>query len=164
MCFRSAVNLAGLLVVLQTTPGGEQQGPSWIDPSRHRVRHIGVEENVQLEVLDWGGSGRPIVLLAGHGNTAHVFDEFATRLTSHGHIYGITLRGYGASTLAESGYDVDRLGKDVLAVLDHLSIEKPVLIGHSIAGQELSFVASGHPGRVAGLVYLDAAYRYAGAP
>ena len=161
MCFRSAVNLATLLVALQTTPGGEQQGPSWIDPSPHRVRLVAVDENVQLEVLDWGGSGRPIVLLAGLGNTAHVFDEFATKLTSHGHIYGITRRGYGASTLAESGYDVDRLGKDVLAVLDHLSIEKPVLIGHSIAGQELSFVASRHPGRVAGLVYLDAAYRYA---
>jgi pimeloyl-ACP methyl ester carboxylesterase len=72
-------------------------------PSPHRVRLVAVDENVQLEVLDWGGSGRPIVLLAGLGNTAHVFDEFATKLTSRGHIYGITRRGYGASTLAKAG-------------------------------------------------------------
>ena len=37
---------------------------------------------MQLEVLDWGGAGRPLVLLAGAGNTAHVFDEFAPRLAS----------------------------------------------------------------------------------
>src|SRR5262249_16181591 len=37
----------------------------------------------------------------------------------------------------------------------------PVLAGHSIAGQELSSIGSRHPEKVAGLVYLDAAYGYA---
>jgi len=32
-------------------------------------------------VLDWGGSGKPLVLLTGSGNTAHVFDELAGKLT-----------------------------------------------------------------------------------
>jgi pimeloyl-ACP methyl ester carboxylesterase len=36
-----------------------------------------------------------------------------------------------------------------------------VLIGHSIAGEELSSIGSRHPERVAGLVYLDAGYPYA---
>jgi len=36
-----------------------------------------VEKNVKLEVLDWGGSGEPLVLLAGPGNSAHIFDKFA---------------------------------------------------------------------------------------
>ena len=54
---------------------------AWLDPSPHRVQFIGVENNVKLEVLDWGGSGRPLVLLAGLGNTAHVFDKFAPRLS-----------------------------------------------------------------------------------
>src|SRR5262245_11665458 len=39
----------------------------WQDPSPHRVRYVSVEKDVQLEVLDWGGSGRGIVLLAGSG-------------------------------------------------------------------------------------------------
>jgi len=46
-------------------------------------------------------------------------------------------------------------------VLDSLHLKDPVLAGHSIAGEELSSVGSRHPERVAGLVYLDAAYPYA---
>ena len=122
---------------------------------------ITVDHDVQLEVLDFGGDGRPIVLLAGAGNTAHVFDDFAPKLVGLGHVFAVTRRGYGASTKAESGYDVARLGEDVFAVLEHLSLGKPVFIGHSIAGQELSYLASKHADRLAGVVYLEAAYRYA---
>jgi pimeloyl-ACP methyl ester carboxylesterase len=131
------------------------------DPSPHRVRTVTVDSSVQIEVLDWGGSGPPLVLLAGAGNTAHVFDEFAPRLASVGRVYGITRRGYGASTAPAAGYSVERLGTDVLQVLDALALERPVLIGHSIAGQELSFLATHHPNRIVGVVYLDGAYRYA---
>ena len=41
------------------------------------VRFVTVEDDVRLELLDWGGSGQPVVLLAGSGNSAHVFDDFA---------------------------------------------------------------------------------------
>ncbi len=150
-----------LLVVCLGVTAAAQTPPAWRDPSPHQVRMINVETGVDLEVLDWGGEGRPIVLLAGLGNTAHVFDEFAAKLTKTGHVYGITRRGYGASSRPESGYDAERLGQDVLAVLNHLSLTQPVLVGHSIAGQELSFLASTQADRIGGLVYLDAAYRYA---
>ena len=129
----------------------------WRDPSSHRATMVAVDREVTLEVLDWGGAGRPLVLLAGQGNTAHVFDEFAPRLTSLGHVYGITRRGYGRSSVPPSGYDADRLADDVLAVLDALKLEQPVLIGHSIAGEELSSLAARYPSRAGGLVYLDAA-------
>jgi len=58
-----------------------QQARAWKDLSPHRVRFVSVEPDVKLEVLDWGGSGRPIVLLTGYGNSAHVFDGFAPKLT-----------------------------------------------------------------------------------
>ena len=58
-------------------------------------------------------------------------------------------------------YSADRLGDDVLAVLDALKLNRPVLAGHSLAGEELSSVGSRHPERVAGLIYLDAGYSYA---
>jgi len=122
---------------------------------------VPVSEGVQLEVLDFGGTGRAIVLLAGLGNTAHVFDEFAPKLTGLGHVYAVTRRGYGASSRPDSGYDVARLGEDILAAIDSLSLEKPVLIGHSIAGQELSYLSVQHRDRIASLIYLEAAYRYA---
>jgi pimeloyl-ACP methyl ester carboxylesterase len=132
-----------------------------IDPSNHKVRFINVDANVKLEVLDWGGSGRPVVLLAGLGDNAHVYDDFATKLTGAYHVYGITRRGFGASSSPDTGYSADRLGEDVLVVINALKLNRPVLVGHSIAGEELSSVGSRHPQTVAGLVYLDAAYGYA---
>jgi hypothetical protein len=47
------------------------------DKSQHTIQFITVDKDVKLEVLDWGGSGRPLVLLAGNGNDAHIFDGFA---------------------------------------------------------------------------------------
>lgn len=138
-----------------------QQSASWLDPSPHTVRFVTVEENVRLEVLDWGGAGRPVVLLTGGGNTAHVFDELAPKLATDYHVYGITRRGFGASGFFASDNPVDRLRDDVLAVLGALKLERPVLVGHSIAGAELSAVASSHSDRVGGLIYLEAGYPYA---
>jgi non-heme chloroperoxidase len=129
----------------------------WTDPSPHRVTMVPIDRDVSLEVLDWGGTGKSIVMLAGLGNTAHVFDDFAPRLTALGHVYGITRRGYGKSSRPPEGYDADRLADDVLAVLESLKLERPVLMGHSIAGEELSSFAARYPTRARGLVYLDAA-------
>lgn len=120
---------------------------------------ITVAPGVQLEVLDWGGSGRPLVFLAGLGDTAHVYDPFAPRFTARCHVYGITRRGFGASgkpAPTVANYSADRLGQDVLAVIDALHLDHPVLAGHSIAGEELSWIGTHDPKKVAGLIYLDA--------
>ena len=154
--------LAGsVLLTFLAVPLHSQSLAAWKDPSPHTARFVTVDKDVRLEVLDWGGSGRPIVLLAGGGNTAHVFDDFAPKLTAHYHVYGITRRGFGASGYSATDHPADRLGDDVAAVIDALSLKGPILVGHSIAGVELSSVANSHPNRVAGLVYLDAAYSYA---
>lgn len=79
-----------------------QDGP-FRDPSKHKIQFVTVQAGVRLEVLDWGGSGRPVVLLAGLGNSAHVFDDFAEHLAEFCHVYGITRRGYGMSDRPDSG-------------------------------------------------------------
>src|SRR6266550_844885 len=138
-----------------------QEPVPWHDPSPHSIQFVNVDENVKLEVLDWGGSGKPLVLLAGLGNTAHIFDSFADKLIATYHVYGITRRGFGASsspTPANGNYSADRLGDDVLAVIDALKLNRPVLVGHSIAGEELSSIGTRHPEKVAGLIYLDAGF------
>jgi len=102
-----------------------------------------------------------VILLAGGGNTAHVFDEFAPGLAANYRVYGITRRGFGASTYAPLENGAASLGEDVVAVIRALKIEKPVLVGHSIAGAELSAVAALDPDAIAGVIYLEAGYPYA---
>ena len=133
-----------------------QQNPGWIDNSAHVVQLVKVADGVELEVLDWGGTGRPIVLLAGY-LTAHAYDEFAPQLTKIGHVYGITRRGLGASSKPESGYDAKQSAKDILQVLAALKIVAPVLVGHSFGGQDLTTLGAKDSYRLAGLVYLNSA-------
>jgi non-heme chloroperoxidase len=133
-------------------------------PPKPTVQFVQVADGVNLEVLDWGGTGRPLVFLAGLGNTAHTFDKFVPKITGKYHVYGITRRGFGASSKPAptlENYSADRLGDDVLAVLDALKLDRPVLVGHSLAGEELSSIASRHPEKIAGLIYLEAGYGYA---
>ena len=111
-CARPAV----LILISLTLPLSAQEPVPWRDPSPHSVQFVTVEDNVKLEVLDWGGSGRPIVLLTGSGNTAHVYDDFARKLLDCCHVYGITRRGFGLSSHPESGYTDQRLADDVLQV------------------------------------------------
>src|SRR5262245_60730426 len=68
---------------------------AWKDPSPHTSNFVTVDKDVQLEVLDWGGTGKPLVFLAGLANSAHVFDKFAPKFTSTHHVYAISRRGFG---------------------------------------------------------------------
>ena len=129
------------------------------------MQFVTVQPDVKVEVVDFGGpstaGGKVIVLLAGLGATAHAFDEFAQRLTKAHRVFGVTRRGFGASSVPASGYGADRLGDDVLAVMDALRLTRPILVGHSLGGAELSSIGSRHPELVSGLIYLDAGYGYA---
>lgn len=131
------------------------QTPEPLQPAK--VQFVEVEPDVRLEVLDWGGKGRAVVFLPGLGDTAHVYDQLARKLAGAYHIYGITRRGFGASSVPKGGYTADRLADDVLHVLDAMKLEQPVLVGHSVAGEELSSVGARRSDRIAGLIYLDAA-------
>jgi non-heme chloroperoxidase len=121
-----------------------------------------IAQGVSLEVLDWGGRGSPLVFLAGLGATAHVFDDFAPRFTDRFHVVGITRRGFGASAASAPPTDLDTLVADITAVLDTLGFGRVVLVGHSIAGEEMTRFAEIHGMRCAGLIYLDAAYDRSG--
>ena len=125
------------------------------DPSGHRVRFVTVEPGVHLEVLDWGGTGEILVLLTGLGDNAHVFDQFAYQLNDRFHVIGITRRGFGLSSQAAHGYDIDTRARDDIAVLDKLKIREAIFVGHSIAGTELDKLGAAYPDRVKKLVYLD---------
>ena len=154
----SSRSWAVLLTVLGACRAERQTAATpWHDASPHTVRMVPVAPGTSLEVLDWGGHGRSLVLLAGLGNTAHVFDDLAPSLTDSFRVYGITRRGFGRSTQPPDS-DVASLVSDLRIVLDSLPLSKVILVGHSIAGDELNAFAGSYPDRCQALVYLEAAY------
>ena len=113
--------------------------------------------NNNLEILDWGGKGNPIIFLAGLGNTPHIFEDFAPKFINRFHVYGLTRRGFGKSERVENGFSSDTLALDILKVMDSLSLKKVILIGHSISGDEMTTFARQYPNKILALVFLDAA-------
>jgi len=172
--FEKSLSLPGILGAelgtcpLPTTgPNGFQQA-SWRDAAPHAAHSVGVDANVQLEVLDFGSEGTPdgpaMLLLPGLGATAHSYDELAPLLAQRHRVVAMTRRGTGYSSKPDFGFDTPRLAQDVLQVMDAMGLEKVVLVGHSIAGEELTWLGAHHPDRFLGLVYLDAAYDRSGDP
>lgn len=153
---RSAVGSCILGTFILASPVGAQTSGAALDPSPHQVRWITVDTSVRLEVLDWGGSGPPLVLLACYLST-HVYDQFAPKLTTQAHVYGVTRRGIGASDRPTTGYSVQQSVHDLFDVFNALKLERALLIGHSCAGQVLTMFAAQHADRRIGLVYLDGA-------
>jgi len=140
--------------------------PTVID---RRVK-VSATPEVSLQVRDWqppgSSTGPVIVLLAGLGGNARYFDSLAPALAARSRVIAISRRGYGLSDkpipvkTATQYYEVDTLVADLKAVLDALGVQRAVLVGHSIAGNELTRFAGLHPERTQGLVYLDTTFDY----
>lgn len=115
---------------------------------------------VRLQYVDWGGGNRRdvILLLPGLGDDVHRFDSFAPRFTDRFHVVGFSRRGQGQSEVPAEGYATDTLVEDIRQFLDAMHVERVDLIGHSIAGVEMTRFAVLYPMRVRHIVYLDAAY------
>lgn len=113
---------------------------------------------IRLHYRDWGGSGDPVILLAGLGNTARIYDGMAPGLARDFRVLALTRRGHGRSEMPEGGYALDTLVADLRGFMDALGIARAHLVGHSLAGAELTRFAALRPERVGRLVYLDAAY------
>ncbi|HKI54902.1 MAG TPA: alpha/beta hydrolase [Anaerolineales bacterium] len=111
---------------------------------------------IRLHYLDWGGNGPTLIFLTGMGSSAYIYGGFAPLFTDKFHVLALTRRGHGDSDYPEDGYDADTLVKDIRQFMDALQIEKATLVGHSIAGVELTHFAGTYPERVEKLVHLDA--------
>ena len=153
---RTARVVAGLLFALATPAWPQPE--EWRDPSPHKAALVEVEDGVRLEVLDWGGSGRPLLLLAGLGDSAHVFDDIAPSLAARYRVVGVTRRGHPRSSSPASGYTTARLAEDLVRVMDAVGLQRPVVVGHSFAGEEMHVLGARFANRIAGLVYVDAAF------
>lgn len=114
---------------------------------------------LRLHFVDWGGDGPAVLLLAGLGDSARIFDEFAPLLVEKHRVIAVTRRGFGTSASpTDSDYSNEALVGDLLGLMDELGFSRASFVGHSIAGGELAALGARHPDRVERLVYIDAAY------
>src|SRR5688500_1388033 len=92
------------------------------------VHHDGVD----LAVRDHGGTGPPILLIHGAGQTLSDWSAMAPHLTARHRVIAMDLRNHGRSGSGPWAWDAV-LG-DVAAVVDHFRLERPAVVGHSLGG------------------------------
>lgn len=129
---------------------------AWKDGSPHAEKAV-TANGVRLELLDWGGSGPPLVLIHGLGDSPHIWDDLAPLLAADFHVLAYGRRGHAGSEKT-GPYDNATLTADLVALLDSLHIDRAALVGWSMGGNEITEIARAHPKRVSALVYLDGAY------
>ena len=142
------------------SPRRESSSPP-ADTAPHTSRFVW-HDSTRIHMLDFGGSGDAIVLIAGLGSTAHSFDDFAPRLTGDFRVVAIDLPAHGASGVGRAPLTVDETAATIVTVLDSLELQRAHLVGHSIGGSVITRVASQYPQRVHKLVYLDATFDWGG--
>lgn len=106
--------------------------------------------NIQL-AYERQGKGTPLVLLHGFPLDHHLWDEVAPLLVDTFDIIIPDLRGFGNSTMIDLPHSMDDYASDIASLLDHLNIQKAVIVGHSMGGYVALAFARLYPERVRGL-------------
>jgi 3-oxoadipate enol-lactonase len=97
------------------------------------------------------GKGTPLVLLHGFPLDHHTWDEVIPILQNTFELIIPDLRGFGESTTIEDPYTMADFASDIAGFLDHLTIKKTAIAGHSMGGYVALAFARLYPERVSGL-------------
>ncbi|MGE6240444.1 alpha/beta fold hydrolase [Ectopseudomonas guguanensis] len=128
----------------------------WAPPPSQFVDIAGLS----LHLRDQGRRDDPEPLLLLHGTSAslHTWEGWVTELAKQRRVISLDLPGFGLTgPFADGDYRVERYTDFLLAVLEHLQVERVVLVGNSFGGQLAWRFALAHPERSARLVLVDAA-------
>jgi len=96
-------------------------------------------------------------LLAVHGITANAFAwlPVAAALDGRARLIAPDLRGRAGSASLPPPYGTASYVADLLALLDHLGLARPVAVGHSLGAYVIARLAAEHPDRVRAAVLVD---------
>jgi len=114
-------------------------------------------DDLELNVVDWGGDGWPLLFVHGYGHNAHLWDWLVPDLADRCRVLALDSRGHGDSASdPEYRYHNAAIARDVEAVVDHLQLDRVALVGHSQVGHACLRFAGRHPERTTRLVLADA--------
>src|SRR5215210_4777263 len=110
-------------------------------------------DRVELNYLVEGPEDAPVLVLANSLGTAlGMWDDQARTLRERFRLLRYDHRGHGGSSVPPGPYEIEDLGRDVLALLDRLEVERVSFCGHSIGGMVGMWLASEAPERIERLV------------
>ncbi len=110
---------------------------------------------IRVRYLDWGGQGKPVILLHGLASSADWYDLVAPHLRNDYRVIAPDQRGHGQTTQAGSGYDWGTLTQDVVGLMDYLAFPKAAVFGHSWGANVALNVAARMPDRTVALGLID---------
>ncbi|MCB9594274.1 MAG: alpha/beta hydrolase [Sandaracinaceae bacterium] len=117
--------------------------------------NLETSDGARLVYRTFGDRGRSLVLVHGWMTSGAVFDDLVAALEgARLRIVVPDLVGSGASSRPETGHELLRFAADVLAVIEHAGLERPVVLGHSMGGQIAQLVAAAMTD-LAGLVLVN---------
>lgn len=117
--------------------------------------------DVELEIMEAGAGGRPLLLVHGFGGSKEDFTPFIPRLGAMGwHAVAPDVRGHGGSSKPddEAAYSFDQVVADLLALMDALGWADATVLGHSMGGMWVQKLVLAHPTRVRALVLMDTSH------
>lgn len=122
------------------------------------IQKIDVEPGVQLAVEAAPDNGKPVLVLSNSiGARLEMWDETVTRLSREVRIVRYDTRGHGRSSVPPAPYSAERLGRDVIGILDALRIPRAVFCGLSLGGFTGMWLGVHASDRLRGLVLANTA-------
>lgn len=120
--------------------------------------HILAGDGVRIAYRFDGEPGRPVLLLSNSIATdLHMWDAQIPALIRHFRVLRYDARGHGGSDAPAGAYSLDRLGRDVLELLDALDLARVHVLGLSLGGFVGQWLAIHAPQRVGRLVLSNTA-------
>jgi aminoacrylate hydrolase len=98
------------------------------------------------------GSGFPVVFISGLGGFGSFWRDQVAAFGKRFEVITFDHRGIGQSDESRIGYTIDRMGADVVKLLDRLDIRRSHIVGHSTGGAVAQILAIEHPNRLASVV------------
>ena len=98
------------------------------------------------------GSGRPLILLHGGLGSGEMFGPVIPALAEAHQVIAVDLQGHGRTADIDRPIDLRLMADDIAALIDHLGLEEPDLVGYSLGGGVAFQTAAKYPGKVRRLV------------